>query len=588
MKENGFHLNGQNGGTSFGDQHRPELVRLLLQTLQSLGYKDSMQALQQESGMLLHSQHIKEFRSCLSEGDWDQVIALLPKLKISDDNLQYVHFLIYRQKYLELLERGERKAAVYCARNELSPLAPEPKALHKLTGLVMCPDPATLFKRAAWDGKDGCSRTLLLSTLHEYISSDQILQEQRLYTLLQQSQAYQRQHCLFHNTTQDHCSLLQDHLCPKSSIPQHTRCVLRFHTDEVWFVVFSHSGRYLATAGKDQVCFVFDTSSWADPMFTMSTVEPLHTLRGHLEAISFLTWSPDDAHLLTCSNDHTCRMWDNATGECVLKFTSHAEPVTAACWHPCGNYIVSAAQDKYVYKWDLTGKVKRKYFGARVNDIAISQDSSRMVTIDSDKAITSYNLHHPLDQVVDHDANGLPGPHRERHDDSEDEQADSEAEEELTTPPYKTIHNSKDSLTSLSLSNDGQCILVNKAVGEKKGCIHLYDLSQRPFKVVQKFTGHLQKRFVIRSCFGGANQMFVLSGSEDNRVYVYHRETGRRLLALKGHANVVNSVSWNPTRHNVFASGSDDGTVRIWTTATPPEDGWPDMHVPQHNARLQD
>ena len=45
-------------------------------------------------------------------------------------------------------------------------------------------------------------------------------------------------------------------------------------------------------------------------------------------------------------------------------------------------------------------------------------------------------------------------------------------------------------------------------------CIHLYDIRRKPFKVTQKYAGHVQKRFVIRSCFGGANQLFVLSGSE--------------------------------------------------------------------------
>lgn len=51
----------------------------------------------------------------------------------------------------------------------------------------------------------------------------------------------------------------------------------------------------------------------------------------------------------------------------------------------------------------------------------------------------------------------------------------------------------------------------------------------------------------------------------DNRVYVYHRATGRKLFALPGHQNVVNTVAWNPVVHTMFASGSDDGTVRVWT-----------------------
>jgi hypothetical protein len=33
-------------------------------------------------------------------------------------------------------------------------------------------------------------------------------------------------------------------------------------------------------------------------------------------------------------------------------------------------------------------------------------------------------------------------------------------------------------------------------------------------EVVQSFEGHQQKQFIIRSAFGGANENFIVSGSE--------------------------------------------------------------------------
>ena len=58
----------------------------------------------------------------------------------------------------------------------------------------------------------------------------------------------------------------------------------------------------------------------------------------------------------------------------------------------------------------------------------------------------------------------------------------------------------------------------------------------------------------------------LFSPLPDHHVYVWHHSRENPVIVLKGHSRAVNCVSWNPVHHDMLASASDDGTVRIWGT----------------------
>lgn len=66
----------------------------------------------------------------------------------------------------------------------------------------------------------------------------------------------------------------------------------------------------------------------------------------------------------------------------------------------------------------------------------------------------------------------------------------------------------EDKLTCVTLSQDGKTVLVSMNEGR------LMLLNSSTGEIVQRYTGLRQSEFVIRSAFGGANESFVLSGSE--------------------------------------------------------------------------
>jgi WD repeat-containing protein 26 len=63
-------------------------------------------------------------------------------------------------------------------------------------------------------------------------------------------------------------------------------------------------------------------------------------------------------------------------------------------------------------------------------------------------------------------------------------------------------------LTSVSISADSRFLLVN----HQSGLAELFDLALKEH--VQSYKGHTGGEYMIRSAFGGANESFVISGSE--------------------------------------------------------------------------
>ena len=125
----------------------------------------------------------------------------------------------------------------------------------------MCPSASDLRSQADWDGVDGQSRSLLLSNVSKSISPSVMIPEHRLATLLTTVQEEQILNCRYHNTTTQP-SLYTDHDCSPDDFPLHIYLELRNHSDEVWFLEFSHDGTMLATAGKDGLVCVYDTARW--------------------------------------------------------------------------------------------------------------------------------------------------------------------------------------------------------------------------------------------------------------------------------------------------------------------------------------
>jgi WD40 repeat protein len=223
-------------------------------------------------------------------------------------------------------------------------------------------------------------------------------------------------------------------------------------------------------------------------------------------------------------------------------------PCTTAAWAPSGKYVVIGSQDDKLGcgVWDLSGHQVHNFCEdgskLRANDLAISPDGQRLVVV-SESFITVFDFT-SYEKICEWQLDDMK-------------------------------------LTSVAISQDSRHMLVS--MNQDK--IKLMEIDTGD--VIQRFEGHQQKHYIIRSAFGGADENFVVSGSEgepwsspnpvshtneaisDSRVYIW-RSNGLLIEALDAHSGCVNSIAWHPTDPRIFASAGDDWKVRIWKPAHAP------------------
>ncbi|KAF3895165.1 putative Catabolite degradation protein [Trichophyton interdigitale] len=516
---------------------REEVTRILIQSLYELGYHQAASTLTAESKYELESPGVAAFRTAILGGDWNEAERILLSsfcpdgdageldgitgkqlakrdglVLASGANENEMLFCIRQQKFLELLDRRDLTTALVVLRQELTPLNHDITQLHALSSLLMS-TPENLRARAGWGRTISESRQNLLSELTRSISPSVMIPDHRLAVLLDQVKQTQINNCLYHNTAVSP-SLYSDHLCDKSGFPLRTAFELSHHTNEVWYLEFSHDGTKLATTSRDCTVLIYDST----------TFEIIHRLTEHSEPVAYATWSPDDSKLITCSQDFKAKLWDVPSGTCLLTIEHHHAPITSASWAPDGESFVTGSLDSQsqLCHWSVPHKSLLYTWPGqyRVRDCAITPDGKRLIAISLQKRIYVYNF--------------------------------ITREEE-----YSVLL--KLDLTCLSVSADSRFMLVNMSENE----VQLLDIETA--EVVRRFLGQKQGNFLIRSAFGGAAENFVVSGSEDAKIYIWHKENSRLVESLEGHVSgCVNAVAWNPADPGMFASAGDDRKVRVW------------------------
>lgn len=502
-----------------------EVIRIIAQHLRYLGLNRTFDVLASESGCTLEDPNASKLRANVLSGQWDQaerdLEILQGTLSIPQSDLIKMKFLLFEQQYMEVLEAGDLYHALDILRKQITPLKYNVEHAHKLSSYLMCSSPEELYQMSKWPGKGPMSRSTLLDSLQAFLPTSLMVPPKRLLTLLNQSLECQVSRCRLHNTNistglLDSLSLLSDHLCSGDDFPSHTTQILTDHLDEVWFCRFSPNGKMLATGSKDGKFIIYDVDEESFKVTLRSSYD------GPQVGISYFAWSPDSTHLAICGPDETAdlNIWNVETGTKMAKLNQSVDDrLTYVSWYPEGTRLACGGTKGHFYSCKSDGHLNSAWEGLRVLCLACLKDNKTVVAADTHHRIRGYNVEDHLDVHLFSEE----GP-----------------------------------IISFAFDSSESRVLVNV---QNQG-VNMWDMRNKCR--MKRFRGVVQKEFSIYSCFGGLNEDFVASGSEDQKVVIWHVSDEQPLVVMSEHSGTVNCVHWNPTLPSMLASASDDGTVRIW------------------------
>ncbi|MGM3307924.1 protein kinase domain-containing protein [Anabaena sp. WFMT] len=281
------------------------------------------------------------------------------------------------------------------------------------------------------------------------------------------------------------------------------------HSNSINSIVYSPDGNTLASAGRDQVIKLWNTS----------TGGLIKILTGHSDWINSLAYSPDGKILISGSRDKTIKVWNVSTGREIRILAGHNNSVCFLSYSPDGNTLASGSADKTIKLWNVsTGKViiTLKEHSDSVLSLAYSPEGNTLASGGADNTIKLWNI--------------------------------------STGKVILTLIGHDNWVRSLAYSPDGKIL----ASGSSDNTIKLWNISTG--KVIFTLTGHSDS---VPSLTYSPDGKILASASGDKTIKLWNASTGWEINTLKGHSNSVRSLAYSADG-KILASGSADNSIKIW------------------------
>uniref|UniRef100_A0A7E4UN09 LisH domain-containing protein n=1 Tax=Panagrellus redivivus TaxID=6233 RepID=A0A7E4UN09_PANRE len=495
-------------------------VRVISQYLREIGMTNTVETLTDESGCREEDPLATQFREALEKSDWGTIVEIVDQLK---DQIKESSYMTLRVTFLEELLKthfssGDLIAALAVLQKEY-PRHPDFLDRRKHYGSMLAAD-ADYLKSNFADSIVMTQKSDLLDLAEDLFPPTFLLPKGRLGNIIDQA----------HGSN----GILRDHKCNTLHFPNRTSQIISDHEAEVWVLKFSPNGQYLASTGKSGLIYIFKVLNDRKLAYYNR-----YMLSDELDGINCLSWS-GDSNFIACGSagnshfgiflidihrivdvefpvqDHIIRL--GVEKFTVADFFPSPRQHRIVCADQKGNFTVHDVDH------DLSDK-GNDFEGLRVNGLYCLKDGRTVLASDTLFRIRSYNFENMTDLTLIEEAHPI---------------------------------------VSFTLdSPEERCLITTKSGGIRMWCLETRTL-------IQTFFGSVHADIVVNACFGGANEEYIASGSEgNNRVMIWKRDEKYPVKYLDGHNGSINAIAWNPHFKNMLVSGSDDHTIRVWSSVPP-------------------
>ncbi len=309
--------------------------------------------------------------------------------------------------------------------------------------------------------------------------------------------------------------LRQFNTTPSTNRPRELLRTLSGHTAAVRTVCISNDGNKIVSGGLDGRICVW---KWEDGSLITS-------FDAHIDGVVAMTWYSGDLEekrIVTVGGDQFIRVWDFSLGKKLLELDTKVEGINSIGVMKSTGYVCICSDDGIIRVWDL--KILQEVYRlqghwGRIMCLGTLTKDAILISGGEDLTLRVWHLG--------------------------------------STVKTERLHGHMDTIRSVVIEPEGKWAV---SAGDDK-TLRIWELGEE--KKPTTLSGHSQSIRSIAIASDKYGIPLIISGSDDETIKVWNRQTGNLVRTLRTNQLGINALAFNFS-NQYFVSAGEDGTIVVW------------------------